>query len=375
MRALLHRLLGRIEPAVTGSFEIHLGGNPEGINVLVFTEHVNATYFISFDIPLRSLHAAGKVNLAVASQKHVQASGSGCWERWADEFRPDVIVMTRYGQPHGAVILDAFHRRGVPVVYHIDDDLLEVPDLLGAEICRRQGADDVIEARSYLLANCDLVYASTAHLAATLQVRFPRQRVFHGIYAPYMGEMIEVREPPARAHPLIGYMGSKGHQHDLELAVPALARLLDERPTLEFEVFGTIRMPLALEHFGARVRRRPVQRSYTEFLSALAGLGWDIGLAPLVDVPFNRCKAPTKYIEYTACGIPVVASKVSLYEQAMPENGGLLVDQDWYTPILEFLDDPQQRRSAVKVSQMHCASKYSVKILQQQLTAIFDSVK
>lgn len=359
--------------AAENAFEIFQGGNSAGLNVLIFTEHINATYFISFDIPLRALHKDGKVNFAVVSQKHVAASRPRCWEKWAEDFRPDVVIMTRYGESHGPEILASFRQRQIPVIYHIDDDLLEIPETLGAEIRKRQGADDVVETRKQLLQNCDLIYASTATLAALMQRRFPAQQVVHGIYAPYMGGLLGPSAPQVRTKPVVGYMGSKGHQHDLDLVVPALERLLTERPDLEFEVFGTIRMPAALERFGSRVRSHSVQKSYTEFLATLAGLGWMVGLAPLEDAPFNHCKAPTKFIEYTACGIAVVASRLPVYEEAMPENGGLLVELDWYDSLVQLMDNPQQRQRAILTAQHHCAVKYSPAVLQQQLVNVISS--
>jgi len=374
MRRLLGRLLGRRAPG-TGDFEVLLDGNQGAPNVLVLTEYINATYFISFDIPLRPLHAQGQINLAVASQKHVVAQGDACWERWADSFRPDVVILTRYGDPTGRAILDFFRRRGVPVVYHIDDDLLEVPDSLGAEIRKRQRAGSVVETRRYLFAHCDLIYASTEHLASVLEQRFPGQKVFHGMYAPYLGDVLPPAGPAVAGRAVIGYMGSKGHQQDLEMVVPTLERLLDERPGLEFEVFGTIKLPGRLERFGHRARSHVVQKSYTEFLGRLTELHWSVGLAPLEDAPFNRCKAPTKFIEYTACGIPVVASQVPLYQDAMPENGGRLVVQDWYTPIVEFLDDPHKAGNAVATARRHCASLYSVQRLQTQLLHVLETVQ
>ena len=374
MRNLLARWLGRGAPSA-GQFEILLDGNRDAPNVLILTEHINATYFISFDIPLRPLHGLGQINFAVASQKHVVASGAGCWERWAESFQPDVVVLTRYGDTSGVAILESFRARGVPVIYHIDDDLLEVPDSLGVEIQKRQGDGAVVQTRTHLLSNCDLIYASTAHLANLLQQRFPSQKVLHGMYAPYLGDLLPPPCAPAERREVIGYMGSKGHQQDLELVVPVLERLLDERPGLAFEVFGTIKLPSRLERFGQRARSHVVQKSYTEFLAKLAGLHWSVGLAPLVDAPFNRCKAPTKFIEYTACGIPVIASKVQLYQQAMPQSGGQLVDQDWYEPIAKFLDAPERANDAVLNARMHCASHFSLQQLQTQLLHIFNKVQ
>ncbi|MEO5861665.1 MAG: hypothetical protein ABIQ03_04295 [Burkholderiales bacterium] len=352
-------------------FEIFNGGNLVSRNVLIFTEHINATYFISFDIPLRRLHARGEVNFSVISQKHVQSKGFRCWERWAVIFRPNVVVLTRYSQPHGPEILDFFHRQGIPVIYHIDDNLLEIPDSLGAEILQRQGAKEIVEARRYLLSNCDLIYASTDYLADELQRCFPTQQVFRGIYAPYMGDDIQAAHHQERSYPVVGYMGSKGHKHDLELVVPTLERLLDERGNLQFEVFGTVKMPSKLERFGRRVRSHSVQKSYVEFLAKLSELNWSVGLAPLVDAPFNRCKAPTKFIEYSACWIPVIASDSLPYSNVIPEDGGRLVKHDWHAAISEFLDQPGLRKHAIENARSYCQSTFPVNALIDQLTCIF----
>lgn len=88
-----------------------------------------------------------------------------------------MVIFTRYGQPFGLDILKFFKAQNVPVIYHIDDNLLELPPSLGAEIQKRQGAKDVIDARRNLLAQCDLIYASTPHLAELLKSLFPMQHV------------------------------------------------------------------------------------------------------------------------------------------------------------------------------------------------------
>ena len=375
LQSSIRRLFRHPEPPARGDFEIFLGGNWMVHNVLVFTEQINATYFIHFDIALRRLHAKGKVNLAVVSQKHVAKKGAGCWERWADTFRPDVIVMTRYGQPHGAAILDSFRRRRLPVIYHIDDDLLHIPDTLGAEILGRQGAHDVVEARRYLLGNCDMIYASTAFLSTLLGQRFPAQRVFHGLCAPYIGSEIQSTVAPERPYPVVGYMASKGHQRDLELVVPALERLLEERKNLRFELFGTISMPERLQRFGERVASYSVQNSYVDFLRTLSDLRWDVGLAPLLDETFNLCKTPTKYLEYTAAGISTVASDVPVYSQVIPPGGGRLVRDDWCAAIAQLLDSPESRRDALVIARQHCSTIYEVSRIEQQLLNVFKQAK
>lgn len=358
----------------SSAFEIFLGGNTSGKNILIFTEHVNATYFISFDAPLRQMHATGEINFAVASQDRIATLGINCWKDLAKNFIPDVVIMTRYAQPYGAAIVDFFRENAVPVIYHIDDNLLELPSSLGEEIQKRQGAGEVIAARAHMLSTCDIIYASTPYLASVLKRRFPQQRFIHGIYASYPENIKTPIAPIQRAYEVIGYMGSKGHQHDLELVVPAIERLLVERPTLRFETFGTIRMPATLERFGDRVRSHSVQKSYTEFLNSLAALNWDIGLAPLVDAEFNRCKAPTKFIEYTACGIPVAASDISVYHDAVPPGGGVLIHDDWYENLERLLTSAGERREMLAAAQAHCRHVFAKNKLQKQLSDLFKSV-
>ncbi|MFK7699185.1 glycosyltransferase [Pseudomonas caspiana] len=370
MLAFLKSLFGKSsQPDPTG-FDIYKAGNQGVPNVLIFTEHVNATYYISFDIPLNEVHKRGEVNFAVASQNLVKKSKDKIWVSWNASFRPDVVIMTRYGLPFGQEILDYFKQQGVPVIYHIDDNLLEIPHSLGAEIQKVQGATQVIEQRRYLLGSCDLIYASTPYLAEHLQKLYPEQKVFFGMYAPYMAAQVGEIPKRHRTSQVFGYMGSKGHQEDLELVSPSIARLLEERDDLRFEVFGTIQMPSELLRFGDRVKSHKVNQAYSGFLTTLATLNWDIGLAPLVDEPFNLCKAPTKFVEYTAAGIPVVASNIAVYRNVMPPNGGLLVETDWYQSIKQMLDDDELRASALRSAREYCATKFSEETLQKQVLQV-----
>ncbi|MFY1666479.1 glycosyltransferase family protein [Pseudomonas sp. Pseu.R1] len=370
MFAFLKSLIKKAPADSTADFDVYKAGNAGAQNVLIFTEHVNATYFISFDIPLRKIHQQGEVNFAVVSQNLLKQKGTAAIPQWKASFRPDVVVMTRYGLPHGRQILNYFKQEGIPVIYHIDDNLLEIPHSLGAEIQRVQGAGEVIEERRYLLENCNLIYASTPHLANYLQDVFPGQRVFHGMYAPYMAAHISESSPPTRDYQVVGYMGSKGHQEDLELVTSSIVSLLEERPNLHFEVFGTIQMPNELQRFGDRVKSHKVNQAYSGFLSTLAALNWDVGLAPLVNESFNLCKAPTKFIEYTAANIPVIASNIPVYSNVIPEGGGMIVTTDWHSTIARLLDAPAMRASTLQTARDFCQSQFSENRLQQQVKQV-----
>lgn len=365
MKALLRRLFRKAAGTPGAARGLRVHGPEEALRVMVFTEHFNATYYISFDLPLRELQARGRIGFEAYSQQDVEAAGPGCWNAWLDNFRPQAVFLTRYGRPDGEAIIQDCRSRGIPAIYHIDDDLLDLPPSLGEEIVRRQGA--AAEARRGMLQACDLVYASTEELARVLRGKFPGKPLVQGIYAAY-------RNAGARSGAqgeTIGYMGSKGHREDLEMIVPGLVRLMRERPGLRFETFGTIEPPAALREFGQRVRHHSVQKAYGEFLATLAGLGWQVGLAPLVDEPFNRCKAPTKFIEYTSCGIATVASDVIVYSNAIPPGAGILAaGADWHSEIAGLLDRPAERAAMLGRAQAHCGTVFAPEVLQDQLLGV-----
>lgn len=353
--------------------ELTFIGNENVPNILIFTEHINATYYISFDIPLKEMHAQKEVNFAVASQNFVAQQGFSICEHLQKDFNPTLVVITRYALPFGPEILDFFKSKNIPVIYHIDDDLLHIPDSLGEEIQKRQGAIDVVNARKYLLQHCDLIYASTEYLAKLLGERFPQQKIFHGIYASFIDGLAEKRKPKNETDPItIGYMGSKGHQQDLSLVEDALVTLMDEYPTLRFEVFGTIKMPAKLERFGNRIASHKVNKDYYGFLEHLVSLGWDIGLAPLEEVEFNYCKAPTKYIEYTSAGIPVVATDICVYKNAAPIADGIILvpNSDWSKGLTSVIPEKTLRTTLVSTAQRHCVKKYSKTNLITQLNQV-----
>ena len=68
--------------------------------------------------------------------------------------------------------------------------------------------------------------------------------------------------------------------------------------------------------------------SYPGFVNwATQRRGWDIGIAPLVDSPFNRSKSAIKAMDYAALGLPVLASDMPVFRGSLADGpGGMLVE-------------------------------------------------
>jgi glycosyltransferase involved in cell wall biosynthesis len=341
--------------------------------ILILVDNVRATYFLSFHYVLERLHrneslAFFVIDSAEIAQWSQGKSPEAFVQQVIADVQPTLVIFSRYGLPFGDRLPALFKAQKVATICHFDDDLLNINSALGEEIQKRQGDSQVQNARRILLEQSDLIYASTAFLAERYGHQFPEQSVFSGIYAPYLDFLLK-EKPAANRKPLtFGYMGSKGHQEDLEMIVSALVKVLEKNPGIRFETFGTIEMPSALKAFGSRVKAYQTNTDYAGFLNQLAKLSWAIGLAPLDDTEFNRCKAPTKYIEYTTCGIATLASSGHVYAQFTPERHILIAQPgEWATKIQQLIDNEALRASLVANGQAYCAETFNLNALEAQI--------
>jgi glycosyltransferase involved in cell wall biosynthesis len=74
---------------------------------------------------------------------------------------------------------------------------------------------------------------------------------------------------------------------------------------------------------------------------ALASMAIDIGICPLTENEFNRCKSPIKAIEYALLGIPSVCSP-TLYGNYAPLT--IAADEEqWVDRLSELIEKKQAR--------------------------------
>jgi len=67
---------------------------------------------------------------------------------------------------------------------------------------------------------------------------------------------------------------------------------------------------------------------------------FDLALAPIADVSFNRVRSNIKVKEYAACGVPWLASPIGPYRGLSEEQGGRLVaNYGWAEALTELVTD------------------------------------
>ena len=345
------------------------------LRVLVLADKLGATQFISFEQALAAAVDDGAVMLTMASDDKAWDADEARQAYW-DEMQPDVLVMSRYSEPRAMAFATLARQHDVPVVFHIDDDLLDVPLALGASKYDFYHQPERLAALRAALDASDRVYASTPALAARLREHGIGAPVVHGnLYCSVdIGRLVD---PIAATAPVVGYMGTGGHSQDLALVIPALIRLMNDIPALRFETFGTIKPPQEMAAFGDRYLHHDGVADYEGFIDKLGELGWWVGLAPLEDNPFNRCKADTKWVEYSFAGIATAASDLSVYWGACADGAGELAGSDdtWYRSIDRLLRDAGRREQAIERARRRLRDNYARPRLQDQVLALLHGLR
>ena len=244
-------------------------------------------------------------------------------------YRADIIVTQRYAVEDldaADALIRHCREHGISLLYDLDDDLRHIPrDHADAALLRPR-----TRVVSRMVRGANAVWVSTPALAATLaELRDDVRVVENGL-----DERLWLAGPPAvppRQGPLrILFMGTTTHDADFAIVEGALARLKSVfAEHVAIELLGVSSrgdLPTWVNRVGMPVH---ASASYPGFVNWITQQHWDIGIAPLADTPFNRCKSAIKALDYAAIGLPVLASDRAVYRGSLADGpGGWLLPDD-----------------------------------------------
>lgn len=293
----------------------------------------------------------------------------GALGQMISDFGPSVIIFCRYSGQYANLILDYAIKSDVATIFAIDDDLLGVPRELGEKKYNFHNDPKRISALTTLLNCVDLVHCSNSRLLEVLRARGIRNSF--RVSEVFCAQPIRQRAVQSKVR-VIGYMGFD-HETDFQIVKNALIRTLERFPNLRFELFGKIPLPVEFRKFGTRISVIPPEYDYKTFVAKLTALNWDIGIAPLTKSEFNRVKNVNKWIEYTAVGAAVIASRGTIYDDCCSNGRGLLVDDDEWERAFELLiSNPTLRYQTVTSAQTEIESNYRPDRQSAELLSIID---
>ena len=300
-------------------------------HVLLVTLEMIPSAILCGDAPLRYLAERGRIEYRCRDPRRLTGEDL----RWSD-----AVIFVR-GDEHLSRQAAATARgAGRYTAYVMDDDLLNIPEgLESSRQYRRQETQSMIRD---IMGECRCLLSPSRILLEKYGGDFERA---------------ERIEEPAMALPTwtarrsdtvkIGFAGSVDRAGDVDKIVSgALGRILREyRGRVTAEFFGA--RPEIVDEFA--LRHIPYQDSYEDYRRTMAGLHWDLALAPMPETEFHRCKHYNKFIEYAACGIPGIYSDAEPYRWAVRngENGLLCpnTEEGWYAAIRRLVEDEELRRA------------------------------
>jgi GT2 family glycosyltransferase/glycosyltransferase involved in cell wall biosynthesis len=292
----------------------------------------------------------------------------------------DIVVIQRdfpKNQPVYDQITRLARQQDKPVIYDIDDLLLELPP----KHPDRQNFfyTDALLPIFQAIRLADAVTTTTLALANYLKSLNERVFVLPNYLNDQIWDLNPIRSKPTENKKIvIGYMGSESHKSDLELISPALIDLNQRFPErLQFHFWGL--KPTSGLSVLPNVEWTPLAiYNYRNFAAYFQEQRADIFIAPLQDNLFNRCKSSIKFLEYGALGVPGVYSDIATYRNIVEhgENGFLANSiTEWADCLAQLISDQDLRRNIAIQAQKTINSEWLLSKNAPQWLEVYQQVQ
>jgi glycosyltransferase involved in cell wall biosynthesis len=251
----------------------------------------------------------------------------------------DVVVFQRPSVPKAFKAIELARTAGKRVVVDIDDDLWSIHTSNPA-FASWSGTGS-LEVLQSCLSAAHLVTVSTQDLVSVVRPMNANVTVIPNMLPAEHWPSERVRRKD-HGRLVVGWAGSPSHAVDLAVMTGTVETILDRYPNVEVVLAGMRDVPFR-PHERLRFIDHVMIEQYPSVLSQ-----FDIGMIPLADGQFNRCRSDLKFLEYSMIGIPSVASKVSPYEGSVTHGvNGLLArnPKDWLKHLGRLIEDGSLRDS------------------------------
>ena len=249
--------------------------------------------------------------------------------------RADVVVLKNVCDPDLLPIIHQRRRSGQLTLYEIADNLSAIQPW-NPLFSFYENPDNL--SLIFQLANrCDALQVTCMELKRIFSYLNPTCQVFPN-------QIAFVPPENRKSNPwniVIGWGGSHGHLEDMaEIADDFMAWLMS-KPGLTMHLMcseSVYRLFDAVPSDKKSYRPPGSLEDYFHFLS-----GIDIGIAPMKDTPFNRCRSDVKFLEYAVSNVAPVLRDLEPYRESAKhgKTGFLYRDSNHLIDILDCLvSDP-----------------------------------
>lgn len=149
------------------------------------------------------------------------------------------------------------------------------------------------------------------------------------------------KEPKDVFH--LGWAGSVGHMGDLLALLPTIYQIMERYPQVVFNVMGTESIPSFVHLPKDRLRFSP-WGSMNDYFAFWKNV--HLGIAPLLDSPYNQCRSDIKAVEMTSQGALPLISDLLPYRKFLNATGlkPFSSFDQCRERLVEYIQDPQKMK-------------------------------
>ncbi|MGY8872672.1 MAG: hypothetical protein ACKVJE_19750 [Pseudomonadales bacterium] len=243
------------------------------------------------------------------------------------------VIFVRYVPKKWKVFVT--EHRGVihDVVFFMDDDLFDLRATKGTPVKYRFKLARLSTSRQPWLKNMGAqLWLSTPHLMQ----KYADWNPVH-VYPRAMVRRRDIVQ--------VFYHGSSSHQREIHWLYDVMKAVLVEDENIAFEIIGGREVNKQFKSLPRTTVLHPM--SWLTYKTLLCQPGRAIGLAPLLDEPFNHARSYTKFFDITQAGaVGIFATESQFAEVVEDQVNGRLVAMDksaWVAAILELARSPEKR--------------------------------
>lgn len=288
----------------------------------------------------------------------------------------DVMVVQRTGIPDEQTahsLIDYCQHRGIRTVYETDDHLFGITSS-HIDVAKY---GKLIPAAKIFAMHADMITVPSDRLKVNLgklntNVRVIPNALDEQIWLPSNQRVGSPSVSKGRLRML--YMGTRTHMNDLLLVEVAMKKILAEYgEKVALDIVGVV--PKEIKGSWFNVIPIPAY-DYLQFVQWLHEKScWAIGIAPIEDTEFNRCKSYIKYLDYSALGLATICSDLEPYQAVVEDgvNGVLTANsmESWYHALKSLIDDEDRRSKIADKAHRDFVENHTLKTQVQRWSDAF----
>lgn len=269
----------------------------------------------------------------------------------------DLIVFQALHSRDSASLLNAIKDKyRIPILSEFDDDPFSLPashpsyDVISPGSSAEAYSNNQIE-------NSDALVVTNEYLKKAFKAKNPNCYIMpNSINFDIWDNLKEYKRTDNTIR--IGYTGGANHLDDIELIYEPMKEILKRHKNVRFVLYYGGEVPIKFRMKGVIIKDFRHWAPINEYPQKLKSMKFDIGLTPLRDRQFNRCKSNVKYLEYSAMGIPTISSPVEPYKK----NVGLFAKskKDWIATMETLIESEETRRTLGRQAYEDVKQNYNV---------------